>query len=192
MKILSILGSPRKNGTSSRIAQAFTDAVKGFGADVDHYCLNDLTFKGCQACNTCHTKSDHCILKDDLTPVLDAMRTADVVVFSTPVYYGDVSGQFKMFFDRTCSHFDIDYGKESPYASRLPQGKTAVFILTQGAIAENHEDVVERYKFFCDLYDFDTKIIRATELSAEPNADVSNAQAEAIKLAETLMPNEAH
>jgi multimeric flavodoxin WrbA len=190
MNVLNILGSPRRKGTSSRVARAFTDVIERNGGEVDSFRLNELAYRGCQGCEKCHSKKDRCVLKDDLTPALDAMRTADVIVLSTPVYYGDVSGQFKMFFDRTWSHVAVNYESESPYASRIPKGKTAILILTQGEVEERHEDVVERYRSFCDLYGLDTKVIRATGLMG-PDSDVSAAQAQAAELAEELMANRA-
>lgn len=187
MKIINILGSPRKKGTSARIAQAFTDTMEKKGVPVEHFYLNGMSYKGCQGCETCHTKQDKCILKDDLTTVLDAMRTADVTVFSSPVYYGDISGQLKSFIDRTWSHVAIDHASENPYSSRLPEGKTAVFILTQGDVEDNHGDIVERYRFIFESYGYDLKVIRATSLmTGRPDADVSKAQKEAAKLAEML------
>jgi len=187
MKVINILGSPRKKGTSSRIAESFTDVMEKKGAHVEHFYLNGMTYKGCQGCEKCHTQQDKCILKDDLTTVLDAMRTADVTVFSSPVYYGDISGQFKSFFDRTWSHVAVDPESENPYSSRLPEEKTAVFILTQGDVETKHEDVLERYSFFLDLYGYDLKTIRATSLmTGRLDGDVSSAQDEAVKLAEML------
>jgi len=188
MKVISVLGSPRKEGTSSRIAQAFTDTMKKKGVEVERFYLNRMTYKGCQGCEKCHTKQDKCILKDDLTPVLNAMRSSDVAVFSSPVYYGDTSGQFKSFIDRTWSQVAVDYENENPYTSRLPEGKTAVFILTQGDVEAKHEDVIERYRFFFELYGYDLKVIRATSLmTGRPDENVSTAQDEAAKLAETLL-----
>lgn len=188
MKVINILGSPRKNGTSARIAQALTDTMGTNGAYVEHFYLNGLTYKGCQGCEKCHTKLDKCVLKDDLTEVLDAMRTADVTVFSSPVYYGDTSGQFKTFLDRTWSHVAVDYESKNPYSSRLPKGKTAVFILTQGDVEDRHQDVIERYRFFFTLYGYDLKIIRAVALkTGRPDEDVSKAQNEAVTIAKELL-----
>lgn len=188
MKVISILGSPRKKGTSTRIAETLTSTMEGKGAEVENFYLNGMSYKGCQGCEKCHTKQDSCILKDDLTPVLDAMRTADVVVFSSPVYYSDISGQAKMLFDRTWSHVHVDYSKPTPYTSRIPEGKTAIFILTQGDTEKKHGDIIDRYRVFFDLYGFDLKVIRATSLmTGMPDEDVSSAQKEAAKVAKTLM-----
>ena len=185
MKVISILGSPRKKGTSTRIAQAFTQAMAKKGAEVKEYYLNGMDYKGCQGCEMCHTKLDKCVLKDDLEPLLDGMRTADVLVFSSPVYYSDTSGQFKSFFDRTWSHVHVDYTADTHYASRLPEGKKAIFILTQGDVEEKHKDIVERYGFFMNLYGLDCTFIRGTELSA-PDEDVSPQQAKAADAAEAI------
>ena len=94
MQIVAILGSPRK-GNSSAIAGRFLTTAEGLGARTRSFTLNGLSYRGCQACFACKTGADHCVINDDLAPVLDAIRDADVVVLATPVYFGDVTGQFK-------------------------------------------------------------------------------------------------
>ncbi len=188
MKVLNILGSPRKKGTSSRIAEAFAKEAEARGAVVARYYLNGLSYKGCQACEVCHTKLDHCVLQDDLTAVLDAMRTSDVIVCASPVYYGDVSGQLKMLVDRTWSHVNYVPDAENPYQSRIPAGKTALFILTQGDVEEKHGDIIQRYAPFFELYGYALKVIRAASLTTgAPDEDVSAAQQRAVELARALI-----
>jgi multimeric flavodoxin WrbA len=84
--------------------------------------LNKLQFRGCQGCETCKTKLDHCVVNDDLTPVLEAVKEADAVIMASPNYFGEVSGQFKSFFDRTYSYLSPDF------SSRLKPGKSSVFV----------------------------------------------------------------
>lgn len=190
MNVINILGSPRKNGTSARIAQAFTDEAETNGADVTNYYLNGMDFRGCQGCEGCHTKSDKCVLKDDLTAALNEMREADVLVMSTPVYYGGTSGQFKLFIDRTWSHVEVDYSNPNPFSSRLPKGKTALFIVSQGDKESAHMDIVERYTEIFELYGYDLTIIRATGLATGAvDADVSEEQVQAQNLARELTAN---
>lgn len=187
MKIINILGSPRKKGTSARIARAFTDVAEAKGAEVTDYYLNGMTFKGCQACDQCHSKMERCILKDDLAPVLDDTHDADVIVMSSPVYYSDVSSQFKAYFDRTYSHLNMD-NTTGAISTRLKKGKTAIFILSQGDVAERHTDIPERYQQYFDLHGFDAKVIRAVgNLSGRADEDVSGSQDEAARLAEAVM-----
>ena len=190
MKVINILGSPRRNGTSARIAASFVDAAQELDAVVDSFYLNGMRYRGCQGCERCHNKSDRCILDDDIKYVLESLYTADVALFSSPVYYGDTSGQFKKFFDRTWSLVRPNFMEDLANASRLPRGKTAVFILTQGDVAERHLDIVERYSEFLTLYGYDLHVIRATGLmSGAADADVSTAQTEAAEIAKKLLNN---
>ena len=144
MKVLMVLGSPRKNGNSARLAEVVRDAAVECGATVKTVSLNQLTFRGCQACDACKTVSDRCTLDDDLKGVLDAVERADVLVLATPVYFSDVSAQTKAFIDR-CYSFLAPY-ETVPDASRLAPGKRMVFIVTQNwPDAEVFGDIFPRY-----------------------------------------------
>jgi multimeric flavodoxin WrbA len=150
MKIVAVLGSPRPRGNSAGLAQKFLDSAHSLGADTKAYLLNQLDFQGCQGCRTCKTKSQACILEDDLAQVLQDLKQADVVVLASPVYFGDLSGQMKCFFDRTYSYFNPDF------TSRVPPGKKAVMVLVQ-ANPELSEfaDIFTRYERWLKLYGFD-------------------------------------
>jgi len=127
------------------------EKAKELGAQAEEFVLNKLQFRGCQGCETCKTKLDHCVLKDDLTQVLEAVREADAVVLATPNYFGEVSGQFKLFFDRTYSYLNSDF------TSRLRPGKLSVFILAQGQPElKMYADVHPRYERWLKHYGFVT------------------------------------
>ena len=145
MKIACVLGSARYDGNSTTIANRFIETAANLGADIRTFQLNRLAYRGCQGCCTCKTKTDVCILRDDLTEVLEAIKEADVVLLSTPVYMGDIPGQVKSFIDRTYSYLKPDYLFE-PSPSRVPPGKQAVLILTQGAPENMMTDVQGRYE----------------------------------------------
>ena len=187
MKIISILGSARKNGTSARIAQAFTETAAQMGATVTDYHLNAMQYRGCQGCEGCHTRSDRCVLRDDVTAVLDDLYSADIVVFSAPVYFGDTCGQFKMFYDRMWSLITTDVAADDDNRSRLPPGKTAVLILSHIDTAGAHSDVLDRYSMYLELYGFDVRIITAAGIRIQPNTDVSAFLNDAVGLARELL-----
>ena len=142
--IVCILGSPRVNGNSSVLANAFCSSAKNSGAKVKFFQLSELDYKGCQNLFVCKTVSDRCGQSDDLTQVLEAVRTADIVLLSSPIYFTDVSGQLKMCLDRWFSFFVPDYAN-STKKSRLKSGKTIVLIQTQGEGAERYTDILEKY-----------------------------------------------
>ena len=162
MKIVTLLGSPRPKGNSTIIAKHFCDKIQDLGASVQIFALNKMTYRGCQACMTCKTKLDRCVLQDDLTEVLDALRDADVIVMATPVYFSDVTSQMKSFIDRVYSFLTPDY-RESSEKSRFSPGKTLVFIQVQGRPDENKfADIFPRYEEFFDWYGIEERhLIRA-------------------------------
>ncbi len=147
MKIVALLGSPRLKGNSAFIAEHFLETARNLGAEIQSFALNKLTYRGCQACRACKKTSETCILKDDLTEVLSAVQEADVIVFSSPVYFGDISGQMKNFIDRTYCFLTPNFYRDPENSSRLSSGKTAVWILTQGMQDTMFNDVFPRYEW---------------------------------------------
>ena len=172
VKIVNILGSPRKNGTSGRIAHAFTETAAAYGAIVTDYQLNLMHFRGCQGCEGCHTRSNRCVLLDDATPLLGEMYAADIIVFSSPIYFGDTCGQFKSFYDRMWSLINTDQANDAENSSRLPPGKIAVLILTHVESTGVYNDVVERYTAYLELYGFEVRTITAGGLRLPSNSDI--------------------
>ena len=162
MKIVCLLGSPRPKGNSVMIADRFCRTAEAGGAEIQTFALNKLKYRGCQACMTCKTKLDRCVLKDDLTQVLDAIRDADILVMASPIYYGEVSSQMKAFIDRTFSYLVPDFAT-NPQPSRLTPGKKLVMILAQGDPGEElYADVFPRYTSFFKWYGFEeSHLIRA-------------------------------
>ena len=165
MKVVSLLGSPRPNGNSTTLAKIFSQAAEELGAIVQTFALNKLSYRGCQACETCKTTLDRCVLKDDLAQVLDAIRDTDILVFATPVYFGDISGQMKMFIDR-CFSFLVPDFLEAPESSRLASGKKMVFIQTQNQPNEDlFADIFPKYDLVFHLLGFrDNHLIRGCDL----------------------------
>jgi multimeric flavodoxin WrbA len=142
MKVTCLLGSPREKGNSTILAKRFCETAESLGASVRTFTLNSLNFRGCQGCMACKTKSEKCVMKDDLEAVLEAVRESDVLVMASPVYMGDATSTIRAFIERTYSYFVPDFFT-NPNPSRLAPGKKAVFIQTQGQPNE---------KLFADIF----------------------------------------
>ena len=155
MRVLGVLGSPRRGGNSEVLARAIIAPLEESGADVTVAELNRLQYRGCQACRACKTTLEHCVLEDDLKPVLEAFRESDVIVLASPVYFGDMTGQMKCFFDRTFENLVPDYAVVD-HPSRLAPGKQAVIVVTQAAPDAHFADVIPRYSAFLDWYGIET------------------------------------
>ncbi len=157
MKIVAVLGSPRPKGNSALMAEAFLEVARERGADIEVYRLNQMDIKGCQGCGQCKAASEICVVEDDLTPVYESIRGADLLVLASPVYFGDLSAQMKCFWDRTYAWFNPDF------TSRLAPGKKSVIFLAQGNPSEEmFNDIHSRYESWLKMYGFtDNLVVRA-------------------------------
>ena len=125
-KILVVMGSPRKNGNSSTLAQNVIAGAKNAGGVVDSYCLHEMNIKPCDACEACRKNdSRECIIDDDMQELYPKLYEADALVIASPIYYFTVSAQTKLFIDRW-------------YA--LGEGKTTVINGKQIGIILTYED----------------------------------------------------
>jgi multimeric flavodoxin WrbA len=154
MNIVCLLGSPRKNGNSATVAEKLLSHARELGAETETIYLNELNYRGCQACYACKNGSEDCVLQDDLTAVLEKVRDADALVLASPVYYGDVSAQLKAFIDRTFCYLKPKYYARKD-CSRLEPGKGFAMILIQGHLEEgSFADVFPRYNGFFQWYGY--------------------------------------
>jgi multimeric flavodoxin WrbA len=163
MKIVALLGSPRANGNTATLTRAFNKTAEELGAVVQTFLLNKLDAKGCQACDACKTETDHCVIRDDLANVLESVKNADVLVAATPIYFADISAQFKIFVDRCYSY--LEPFETMPEASRLKAGKKFVLITAQNRGEDMFSEVCTKYRMIFEFLGFtETHLIRGCDL----------------------------
>ena len=107
-KVLIINTSLRKNSNSEALAKAFADGAAASGNDVEAVTLAGKSIAFCKGCLACQ-KLGHCVINDDAIELTEKMRLADVIVFSTPIYYYEMSSQMKTLLDRANSLYSSDY-----------------------------------------------------------------------------------
>ena len=104
LKAVFVNGSPRKNKNTALALQSAMRGAEEAGAEVELVHLYDIDFKGCKSCFACKVKNSKtngvCALKDDLRPVLERCREADVIVLGSPVYYSYPTGVMREFMER--------------------------------------------------------------------------------------------
>ena len=113
MKILAINGSPRTVlSNTHRLTQFVVEGATDAGAETEMIDLCDLRVTPCTACEGC-SFNGICVFEDDVPALVARMREADGIVFASPVYIDNVSGQMKIFFDRLADaiHYQILAGK---------------------------------------------------------------------------------
>ena len=100
MKILAIHGSPRTIRSSTRKLAGFVlEGAADAGAETEMIDLADYRIIPCTACEACAINGI-CVNDDDVPSLVARMKEADGIVFGSPVYIDNVSGQMKVFFDR--------------------------------------------------------------------------------------------
>lgn len=100
-KIAVLIGSPRKNGNTEILANAFIDGVNKQENNVEVISVIGKRVNGCTGCNFCYRDSSHnCVQKDDMQRIYEKLADADVLVIATPVYFYGVSSQLKCIIDR--------------------------------------------------------------------------------------------
>lgn len=171
MTIVGIISSPHKNGPTAFAVNAILDAAKAEGKDVKVFSINPMADrKGCQACNGCKRNGGTCVVKDDLTPVLEAVRDAESLVISAPVYFGEACGQYRLFEDRMFGFLKPDF---TP--SFAPGKKVAAVVAAGSAGADELADKmlgVMKGFFKCEPVG-KIAMITANDIKfAENNADV--------------------
>lgn len=120
-KVLILLGSPREDGNSTRLAFAFADAASRKGHAVQSIRVSALDIAPCNGCRQCWKKaSEPCVLRDDMDSVYPLLRAADVLVFATPLHFYTWSSPLKTLTDRL---FCLD-----PQFKRNLKGKTSVLL----------------------------------------------------------------
>ena len=102
-KIVVITGSPRKNGNSFAMTEAFIKAAEGKGHTVTRFDAAMKKVGGCHACETCYSTGKACSFDDDFNTIAPAILEADAIVFTMPVYWYSIPAQIKGVIDRIFS-----------------------------------------------------------------------------------------
>lgn len=107
-KIVVISTSIRVNSNSEALAKSFADGASYAGNEVEFITLRDKQIGFCKGCLACQ-QTGNCVIKDDVTGIMDKVIDCDIVVWATPIYYYEMSGQMKVLIDRLNPMFSKDY-----------------------------------------------------------------------------------
>ena len=106
--VLVISTSLRKRSNSDILAQRLIDGARDAGHQVEQISLKGKEVKFCIGCLSCQ-KTQKCVLKDDAVWIAEKVKEADTLVFTTPIYYYEMSGQMKTLLDRLNPLYPSDY-----------------------------------------------------------------------------------
>ena len=108
-KRILILSTSLRNGSNSKaLADEFKNGAMESGHYVEMISLEDKSINFCRGCLTCQ-KTRKCIINDDANSIVEKMLTFDSIVFATPIYFYEMSGQMKTLLDRTNPLYPSEY-----------------------------------------------------------------------------------
>lgn len=115
MKILVILGSPRKKGNSETAAVAVVDELlTHFSSDVEYLRLPSLDIGPCIACGGCD-KTGECVFTDGMAEVYPRIDEADIIFLVGPTYFYGLCAQIKACVDRIQARWSRKYLLKVPF-----------------------------------------------------------------------------
>ena len=107
-RVLIISTSLRGGSNSDILAKECEKGAMEAGHEVEYISLKGKEIKYCIGCLSCQNKGV-CVLKDDVAEIMEKVKKAEIIVFATPIYYYEMSGQMKTLLDRLNPLYPTDY-----------------------------------------------------------------------------------
>jgi len=107
-RVIVISTSLRLDSNSDMLADRFVEGAKVAGNEVEKISLVGKNIQFCKGCMACQ-KLGKCIINDDVNDIMAKVLEADVVVWATPIYYYEMSGQMKTLIDRMNAMYPLEY-----------------------------------------------------------------------------------
>ena len=128
MKILAVVGSPRKGGNTDVLVSKIAEGALTGGAEVEVLHLGELQVRECDGCHACW-RGRVCSKDDDMRQIYPKIAASDAIVFGTPVYWYGPTALMKGFIDRFV-YFNCEANRP------MIRGKRAVVAVV---LEETHE-----------------------------------------------------
>jgi len=135
MKVVAFFGSPRVHGNTELLLDEALKPVRDAGHEVVLFKLNFMNIKPCQNCGGCE-KTGICIISDGMKEIYDAIRAADRVILSSPIFFFGLSAQSKAMIDR-CQSFWCDKYLLKKTIPAGPNGRKGLLIVVGGMKKED-------------------------------------------------------
>ena len=115
-KIIAVNAGPRKGWNTDTLITEAAKGAEASGAEIIRFDLFRLEkYTGCISCFGCKKEKfkGHCVCKDGLTPVLDAIRSADGLIIGSPNYLSEMTASFRALYERLIFQ-SLTYNLETP------------------------------------------------------------------------------
>ncbi len=133
MKVLIINASPRKKGITSTL---LAEIEKNIDSDhfVETFIINRMNMKPCIGCLKCRPDKICVLPKDDSHTLAEKVKESEMLIIGSPVYWGNIPGPLKIFFDRNVTLFESVEAKSMlKKPKKQLKGKKAILLISSGS-----------------------------------------------------------
>lgn len=157
MKVLGVLGSPRRGGNTEILLDQALSGAESQGCAVKKIILNEIIFKPCQGCQAC-AATGKCVIDDEMQAVYQQVDEADAIIIASPIFFGSLSAQIKAMVDRYQCRWQAKY----VLGKKIDQGVKKGFLLLVSAanrekFFQNAESIIKNLFAVLDI-DFTGKV----------------------------------
>ena len=144
--IVAVNAGPRKGWNTDTLICEAVRGAESAGATVKKFDLFKLErYTGCISCFGCKREKHkgHCICRDGLTEVLDAIREADGLIIGSPNYLSEMTASFRALYERLVFQ-SLTYNRETPCCNQnvIP----VLLIMTSNAPDNAYTSLIENYQ----------------------------------------------
>ena len=145
-QIIAVNAGPRNGWNTDTLITEAAKGAESAGAAVEKYDLFKLErYTGCISCFGCKREKfrGHCVCRDGLTPVLDAIRNADGLIIGSPNYLSEMTASFRALYERLIFQ-NLTYNVETPCCNEHPI--PVLLIMTSNAPDTMYLDLIRNYQ----------------------------------------------
>lgn len=145
-KIIVVNAGPRKGWNTDTLITEASRGAESAGAIIERFDLFRLErYTGCISCFGCKKEKfkGHCICRDALTPVLDAIRESDGLIIGSPNYLSEMTASFRALYERLIFQ-NLTYNLETPCCNQHPV--PVLLIMTSNAPDTAYLPLVKNYQ----------------------------------------------
>jgi len=167
VKILAIMGSPRKKGNTDLLLNEALKGAESQGAEVEKLIAHKLNIGHCKECNGC-LKEGNCVIRDEMDDIYPKLLEADGIIVASPIFFYGVTSQTKALIDRCQALWARKYVLKMPMSGSDRKG---AFIAVGATTGEKlFEGSILTVKYFFQAIDVkyaDELLIRGVEKMGE-------------------------
>lgn len=155
-KILMVIGGGRPNGNTNQLVDAFMKGATEAGHEVERISLNQTEVKACIGCNACRYGKP-CVQRDCFNELAPKIKSADLIVFASPLLFWTISAKLKAFIERLYCIAEEDENPPLGRYEKYPVKDAALLMTSADDNFWTYAQAVSYYKFaiinyigFCD------------------------------------------